>query len=80
MHVPDGFRPPGFSVPEVDANGKGVIEMRNSGDVPSVTGRGACAETVRVVDKIGDDQLNDLHRKSVCRGRVRRRGLRRNTP
>ena len=56
-------------------NDKGAMEMRNSGDVPGVTGHGACAETACVVDKIGDDDFDDLHGKSGGGGRACRRGL-----
>lgn len=67
MHVPDGFGPPEFLVPGVNASGKGVIEMSNSRDVPGITGQGAswrpCA-----IDRIGDNQLDDLYGKSICRG------------
>jgi hypothetical protein len=44
-HVQEAIRkPPRFW--KIYVNGKGVMEIRNSGSVPGVTGKGACAETV----------------------------------
>ena len=80
MHVPDGVGPPELSVIGVDANGEGVVEMGNCGNVPGVTGQGACAETAHIMDQIRDDCSDDLEGKPGGRGRGRRRGLQGNTP
>ena len=58
MHVPDGIR-----LPEplgVGSNGKIVVETRNSGNVPRITGQRACTEAVCVIGEIGDDCFDDL--------------------
>ena len=39
---------------------KGVMEVRNGGDIPGVTGPGACKETALVVDEMGDDHFDNL--------------------
>ena len=71
-HIPNLIGPLKFpSLPVIVYEDKGVIEMRNSGDVPGVTGQGACAETVCVVSKISDDHFDDLQgkpggRRTVC--------------
>ena len=51
-------------------NGKGVMEVGNSGNVPRITGQGARAETGCVVDKIGNDHFDDLQGKQTNRVRV----------
>ena len=48
---------------------KRVVEMRNSGDVPGVAGLGARAEAAGIVDKIGDDNLDELEGEPGNRGR-----------
>ena len=48
--------------------GNGVMEVKNSGDVPGVTSHGARAETVNVIDKVGDDHFGDLQGKPGGRG------------
>ena len=39
---------------------KGVMKVGDSGDVPGVTGQGACDETGLVIDKMSDDHFDDL--------------------
>ena len=81
VHMPDGIGPQKFSsIIPIEVNGKGVVEMRNSGDIPRVTGLGACAETASVISKIGDDDFDDLQGKPGGRRTVRCRGLQGNTP
>jgi hypothetical protein len=55
------------------------METRNGGNVPGVTGQGACAETACVIGKIGNDYFNDLLGKPDCRGQAHHRDLWRNT-
>ena len=80
MHVLDGVGPPELSIAGADVDGKGVVEMGNGGNVPGVTGQGACAETAHVIDQVRDDDSDDLEGKPGGRGRGRRRGLRGNAP
>jgi len=68
VHVLDGIGPTKRLDQGVNRNGKGVMKMRNSGDVPGGTGQGACAKTAHVVDKIGDDRFDNLPRKPGSRG------------
>ena len=75
VRVLDRIGPLKFLVPGVGDNINGVIEMRNSGDVPSVTGRGACLKAVCVISKIEDDEPDELHRESVDRGRAYCKGF-----
>jgi len=59
------FGPPKFRIkvrPTV-SSGKSVMEMRDRGDVPGVTGEGACKKAGSVIDKMGDDHFNDLQGK-----------------
>ena len=44
----------------MDWSNKGAMEMGNGSDVPGVAGPGACAETLYVVDQLGDDDFDDL--------------------
>ena len=51
VHVPDRIGPLGSSAKYVfGVNGEGVMEMRDSGDVPGEACQGACAETAFAVD------------------------------
>jgi len=77
VHVPDGTRPPVFTVKAAVLNDKGVMEMWDGSDVPGVTGQGACTEIVCVTGKIADDYLEDFKGKPCDRRRGCRRG---NTP
>ena len=63
--------------PRTRSNGKSVVKMRDGGDVPGVTRQGACEETARVIDEVGDDHFDDLERKLGGGGRVYSRSLRR---
>ena len=56
------------------------MEVRDSGDIPGVTGQGARPETASVIDKIGNDDFDDLKGKPGGRGRACRRCLRGNAP
>ena len=74
MHAPNNFGPLG-SVLVVISDGKGMVEMGNSGNVPGVTGHGARAETAYIVDKICDDHFDKLKgkpggRRWACRSGV----------
>ena len=62
VQMTEGMGPPGSPVPGpgVGVSDKGVMEMRNGGDVPGVTGQGARAEVVLVVDEMGDDDFDYL--------------------
>jgi len=51
--------------------------MRDSSDVPGVTGHGACEKTGYVVGKIVDDDFDDLQGEPGGRRRARQRSLRR---
>ena len=53
-------------------HGKGVVEMGDGSDVPGITGQGACDETARVIDKMGNDKLDDLRWEPCGRGWARR--------
>jgi len=44
--------------------------MGDRGDVPGVTGQGACDESIHVVDKVGDDHFDDLGGKLGGGGRA----------
>ena len=78
--MPDGIRPAEFLVQGIDFSGKGVMEMRNGGNIPGVTCQGARAETARVIYEIGDDHFDNLKGKLGGRRRVRCGGLWGNTP
>lgn len=65
---------------EARPNNKGVVEMRNGGNVPGVTGQSACKETVCVESKICDDYFDDLQGKPGGGRRACRGGHRSNTP
>ena len=86
MHAPEWNRPLEFYVKEVVTHDEGVMEMGNSGDVPGVTGQGACAETVFVVDEMCEDDLDDILGKPpggegwVCRRILWRWARRRRFP
>ena len=75
VHVYEWIGPQRFFVQPVDPSDKGVMEVRNGGDVPRVAGQGACAETAFVIDKIGDDYFNDLLWEPSGRGRACGRSL-----
>ena len=60
--------------------GKGVSEVGNGGNVPGITGQGACAEVGRIVGKMGGDNFDDPQGKPGGRGRACGRGLWRSTP
>jgi len=57
---PGSFRHIG---PRTRSGGKSVVKMRDRGDVPGVTRQGACEETARVIDEMGNDHFDDLERK-----------------
>ena len=79
--VQKGIGPSGSSVERVvGANDEGMMEMRDSSDVPRVTSQGTCVETGLVVEKMNDDHFNYLQRKPGGGGRACRRCLRRSTP
>ena len=61
-HDPERSGPYGFPflARGPGSSDEGVMEMGNGGDVPGVTGQGACAETARIVDEMGDDHFDDL--------------------
>ena len=80
VHAPKGIGPLKLSVPVVDVSDEGVVKMRNGGDVPGVTGQGACAETGYVIGKASDDDFDHLQGKSGGRERACRRGLRTYSP
>jgi len=81
VHILNGIEPPKFFFVRVVVDrGKGVMEVGNSGDVPGVTGQGACAETACVVSKIGGDHSEDIQGKADGRGIVCCRGLWQNIP
>ena len=65
VHTPDGMGPPEFPVPGpgVGVGDKGGMEMGGGDDIPGVTGQGAHAEIMLVVDKMGDDDFGDLQGK-----------------
>jgi len=44
---------------------EGVVEVRNGGEIPAVTGQGGREETGLVVDKVGDDNIDDLQGSSA---------------
>ena len=44
--------------------------MGNDGDVPGVTGQGACEEAALVIDEVGDDHFKDLLGESGDRGKI----------
>ena len=76
VHVWEWFRPKkfvGFAL-EIARRDEGVVKMRDSCDVPRVTGQGTCKETAGVIDQMGNDHFDDLLGKShggglACRGR-----------
>lgn len=52
VHGPEWFGPQKFRIRAqgMGLDDEGVVELRNSGNVPGITGEGACEETPRVVD------------------------------
>jgi len=56
------------------------MEVRNGGNVPGVAGQCACAEAAGVVNKIGDDDFDELEGQPGGRGRGRRGDLLEKTP
>ena len=44
------------------------MEVRNSGDVPVVTGEGTCEKAGHVIGEIGDDSFNNLQGEPGGRG------------
>jgi len=54
-------------------NSNGVMEVRDSSDVPGETSQGACEETGLIIDGMADYHFNDLLGKPGGRGRARRR-------
>ena len=70
MHAPERLGPHGLpAFPGGGYDGEGLVEMRDSGNVPVVTGKGAREDAWRVVGEIGDDYFNDLQGEpgSRCR-------------
>ena len=67
VSVPEWFRPLGSPIfsffPELGMADEGVMETRNGDDVPGVTGQGTRKEAALVVDEMGDDHFEDLHRE-----------------
>jgi hypothetical protein len=59
----------------VGPGGESVMKMGEGGDVPGITGQGACQKTGFVVDEVGDDHLDDLLGKSGGGGRACCRNL-----
>lgn len=57
-----------------------MMKMRNSGDIPRVAGQSACAETARVVSKIGNDHFDKFQGKFGDGGRTSQRGPQTRTP
>ena len=58
---PERFGPHDLFVDEiVGFGGEGAMEMRNRGDVPGARGKGACPETVDIVNEVGDYHVNNL--------------------
>ena len=81
MLVPDRIGPSGSSVPRVvGANDECMMEMRDGGDVPRITGQGTCTETGLVVEKMSDDLFDDVLRKPGDRRRAGRGRPRRSAP
>jgi hypothetical protein len=60
--IPEWLRPPEFQFvgPPAGPNDESVMKVTDGGDVPGVASQGACEETVRVVDKVGNDHFDDL--------------------
>jgi len=56
------------------------MEAGNGGNVPGITGQGACVETGRIIDQMGDDNSDDLQGKPGGRGQTCGRGFWRSIP
>ena len=67
VHTLETITPLKFSFPGV-ADEEIVMEVRDSSNVPGVTGQGACEEAAYVVGKIGDDNFDNFQRKFCGRG------------
>jgi len=82
LHMKEWFGPNDFLLcaPGKCLGSKSVVNVRNSGEVPGVTGQGACEKPVLVVDEVGDDHFDDIHGKSDDRGRACCGGLQISTP
>ena len=53
--------------PGTGSNNESMMEMRDRGDVPGVTGQGTRQKTVRVVDEMRDNCFDDLQRNfGIC--------------
>jgi hypothetical protein len=77
VHTPEWFGPPRlwFLGPlSIGWSDEGVMKVRDGGDVPGVTGQGACEEAALVVDQMGNDHFDDPLGEPGCK----RRGCRRN--
>lgn len=47
---------------------EGVMDVGSGGNIPGVTGQGACAETAHVIAKVSDDRFDELLGKTRGRG------------
>ena len=56
-----------------------MVDMRNGGDVPGITGQGTRKEAVRVIEEMGDDHFDDLLGQPDDGGRLCHRSLWRST-
>ena len=68
--VMEWFGPPKFQIkvrPTVSSD-KSVMEMRDRGNVPGVTGEGTRKKAGCVISKMGDDHFDDLQGKFCNRG------------
>jgi hypothetical protein len=79
VHVPERSRPQSHRHPQGIYSSKGVMEVRNGGDVPGATGQGACEEATLVIDEMGDYHFNDFLGEPGRSGRVYRGNLWGNT-
>ena len=80
VHTLERVRPLRISETRICFNGEGAVEVGSGSSVPGMTGQGACAETVHVVEKVVDDDLDELKGKPCGRGRACHRGLQESAP
>ena len=82
VYMPEGIGPPKLLVfaQEMDWSDKGMMKMRNGGEVPGVRSKGTCQEGELVVNEMSDDHLEDIRGNSGVPGRARRRSPREDTP
>ena len=60
MHAVDSIRPITFPVPVWFVDEEGMVEKRDGGDVPGVTGKRTYVKARYVVGEVSDDEFDDF--------------------